>query len=64
VTAWTPPKDEAPPPRASFSLAAVQMKLSVLKNRKHGGLTLLAGDEQEPPIARFPSMTFPAVFRE
>ncbi|MBW8319691.1 MAG: HipA domain-containing protein [Arenimonas sp.] len=49
-------------PKARFSLAGVQMKLSVLKNTgKGGGLTLPLGDEQGSYIAKFPSTTFPGV---
>lgn len=49
-------------PRARFSLAGVQMKLSVIKNTgKGGGLTIPLGDEQGSYIAKFPSTSFPAV---
>jgi len=49
-------------PKARFSLAGVQMKLSVMKNTgKGGGLTLPMGDEQGQYIAKFPSMAFPDV---
>lgn len=49
-------------PKAGFSLAGVQMKLSVMKNTgKGGGLTLPMGDEQGQYIAKFPSMAFPGV---
>ncbi len=49
-------------PRARFSLAGVQMKLSVIKNTgKGGGLTLPLGDEQGSYIAKFPSTSFPGV---
>lgn len=49
-------------PRARFSLAGVQMKLSVMKNTgKGGGLTLPMGDEQGQYIAKFPSTAFPGV---
>jgi serine/threonine-protein kinase HipA len=42
--------------KARFSLAGVQMKLSVMKNTgKGGGLTLPIGDEQGQYIAKFPS---------
>lgn len=52
----------APKPKARFSLAGVQMKLSVIKNTgKGGGLTLPLGDEQGSYIAKFPSTTFPGV---
>ncbi len=50
------------PPRARFSLAGVQMKLSVMKNTgKGGGLTIPLGDEQGSYIAKFPSTSFPGV---
>lgn len=43
-------------PKARFSLAGVQMKLSVVKSTgKGGGLTLPLGDEQGQYIAKFPS---------
>lgn len=43
--------------KARFSLAGVQMKLSVMKNTgKGGGLTLPVGDEQGRYIAKFPSI--------
>ncbi len=49
-------------PKARFSLAGVQMKLSVIKNTgKGGGLTLPLGDEQGSYIAKFPSTSFPGV---
>lgn len=49
-------------PKARFSLAGVQMKLSVIKNTgKGGGLTIPLGDEQGSYIAKFPSTTFPGV---
>ena len=42
--------------KARFSLAGVQMKLSVMKNTgKGGGLTLPVGDQQGQYIAKFPS---------
>lgn len=51
-----------PKPKARFSLAGVQMKLSVIKNTgKRGGLTLALGDEQGSYIAKFPSTSFPGV---
>ena len=60
--------DEAPQtaahekPKARFSLAGVQMKLSVMKNTgKGGGLTLPLGDGQGQYIAKFPSTAFPGV---
>ena len=65
-----PSKGAAPPledpsrpkPKARFSLAGVQMKLSVIKNTgKGGGLTLPLGDEQGSYIAKFPSTSFPGV---
>jgi serine/threonine-protein kinase HipA len=52
-------KDKA---KARFSLAGVQMKLSVMKNTgKGGGLTLPMGDEEGQYIAKFPSTAFPGV---
>ena len=49
-------------PKARFSLAGVQMKLSVIKNTGKGGsLTLPMDDEQGQYIAKFPSMAFPGV---
>ncbi|PRD43567.1 toxin HipA [Phyllobacterium phragmitis] len=49
-------------PKARFSLAGVQMKLSVMKNTgKGGGLTLPIGDGQGQYIAKFPSTAFPGV---
>ncbi len=49
-------------PKARFSLAGVQMKLSVIKNTgKGGGLTIALGDEQGSYIAKFPSTSFPSV---
>lgn len=49
-------------PKARFSLAGVQMKLSVMKNTgKGGGLTLPMGDEHGQYIAKFPSTAFPGV---
>lgn len=51
-----------PKPKARFSLAGVQMKLSVIKNTgKGGGLTLPFGDDQGSYIAKFPSTSFPGV---
>ncbi|WGR93494.1 type II toxin-antitoxin system HipA family toxin [Bradyrhizobium sp. ISRA443] len=41
--------------KARFSLAGVQMKLSVMKNTDKGRLTLPIGDEQGQYIAKFPS---------
>lgn len=50
------------PRRARFSLAGVQMKLSVFKNKgKGGGLTVALDDEHGNYIAKFPSMNFPAL---
>lgn len=44
--------------KARFSLAGVQMKLSVMKNTgKEGGITLAVDDEQGQYIAKFPSIT-------
>jgi serine/threonine-protein kinase HipA len=44
--------------KARFSLAGVQMKLSVMKNTgKGGGITLAVDDEQGQYIAKFPSLT-------
>lgn len=57
-------QDTQPPvrPKARFSLAGVQMKLSVIKNiGKGGGLTIPLGDEQGAYIAKFPSTSFPGV---
>jgi len=55
----------APKPKARFSLAGVQMKLSVIKNTgKGGGLTLPLGDDQGSYIAKFPSTSFPGVENE
>lgn len=52
----------SPKPKARFSLAGVQMKLSVIKNTgKGGGLTLPLGDIQGSYIAKFPSTSFPGV---
>jgi serine/threonine-protein kinase HipA len=51
-----------PRPKARFSLAGVQMKLSVIKNTGKGGsLTIPLGDEQGSYIAKFPSTSFPGV---
>lgn len=51
-----------PRPKARFSLAGVQMKLSVIKNTgKGGGLTIPLGDQQGSYIAKFPSTSFPGV---
>jgi len=44
--------------KARFSLAGVQMKLSVMKNTGKGGeITLAVDDEQGEYIAKFPSLT-------
>ncbi|WP_426230590.1 type II toxin-antitoxin system HipA family toxin [Pararhizobium sp. DWP3-4] len=52
----------SPKPKARFSLAGVQMKLSVIKNTgKGGGLTLPMGDGEGAYIAKFPSTSFPGV---
>lgn len=49
-------------PKARFSLAGVQMKLSVMKNSGKGGrLTLPMDDEQGQYIAKFPPTAFPGV---
>ena len=49
-------------PKARFSLAGVQMKLSVMKNTgKGGGLTVPLDDGQGQYIAKFPSTAFPGV---
>ncbi|WP_099865071.1 type II toxin-antitoxin system HipA family toxin [Pararhizobium haloflavum] len=49
-------------PKARFSLAGVQMKLSVMKNTgKGGGLTLPLDDAEGQYIAKFPSTAFPGV---
>jgi len=49
-------------PKARFSLAGVQMKLSVMKNTGKGsGLTIPLEDGEGQYIAKFPSMTFPGV---
>lgn len=48
--------------KARFSLAGVQMKLSVMKNTgKGGGLTLPLDDNDGQYIAKFPSTAFPGV---
>ncbi|WP_293976759.1 type II toxin-antitoxin system HipA family toxin [Sphingomonas sp.] len=49
-------------PKARFSLAGVQMKLSVMKNTgKGGGLTVPLDDGRGQYIAKFPSTAFPSV---
>lgn len=49
-------------PAARFSLAGVQMKLSVFKNtKKGGGLTIALDDERGDYIAKFPSFNFPSL---
>ena len=51
-----------PEPKVRFSLAGVQMKLSVIKNTgKGGGPTLPLEDGQGAYIAKFPSTSFPGV---
>jgi serine/threonine-protein kinase HipA len=51
-----------PARRARFSLAGVQMKLSVFKNAGKGsGLTVALDDDTGNYIAKFPSMNFPAL---
>lgn len=51
-----------PKQKVRFSLAGVQMKLSVIKNTgKGGGLTLPLGDYHGSYIAKFPSTSFPGV---
>lgn len=48
--------------KARFSLAGVQMKLSVVKNTgKGGGLTVPVGDAEGDYIAKFPSPAFPGL---
>jgi serine/threonine-protein kinase HipA len=52
----SPPPGTAGATKARFSLAGVQMKLSVMKNTgREGGLTLPIGDGQGQYIAKFPS---------
>lgn len=49
-------------PKVRFSLAGVQMKLSVMKNTGKGsGLTLPINDGEGQFIAKFPSTAFPGV---
>ncbi len=56
------PEAEENKPKARFSLAGVQMKLSVMKNTgKGGGLTIPLEDGQGQYIAKFPSTAFPGV---
>jgi serine/threonine-protein kinase HipA len=56
------PQLAGPGRKARFSLAGVQMKLSVMKNTgKGGGLTLPLADGQGEYIAKFPSTVFPGV---
>ena len=56
------PEAVANKPKARFSLAGVQMKLSVMKNTgKGGGLTIPLEDGQGQYIAKFPSTAFPGV---
>ena len=54
-----PPAAKAAKGKARFSLAGVQMKLSVMKNAgKEGGITLAVGDTGDGKyIAKFPSLT-------
>lgn len=52
-----PAGPEAEGKKARFSLAGVQMKLSVMKNSGKGGITLAVDDEQGEYIAKFPSLT-------
>ncbi|MPL84729.1 Serine/threonine-protein kinase toxin HipA [bioreactor metagenome] len=60
--ALAPAKPTQTAPKARFSLAGVQMKLSVMKNTgKGGGLTVPLGDGDGQYIAKFPSTAFPAV---
>ncbi len=57
-----PPIGDVDAPKARFSLAGVQMKLSVMKNTgKGGGLTLPLVDGEGHYIAKFPSTAFPGV---
>lgn len=57
-----PPIGDIDAPKARFSLAGVQMKLSVMKNTgKGGGLTLPLADGVGQYIAKFPSTAFPGV---
>lgn len=59
IASTAAPQDKA---KARFSLAGVQMKLSVMKNTgKGGGLTLPLGDGEGQYIAKFPSTAFPGV---
>jgi serine/threonine-protein kinase HipA len=52
------PEVEVEKKKARFSLAGVQMKLSVMKNvGKEGGITLAVGDGEGRYIAKFPSLT-------
>ena len=55
-------REVAKRPKVRFSLAGVQMKLSVMKNvGKGGGLTLPIHDGEGQYIAKFPSTAFPGV---
>jgi len=57
-----PPIVDIDAPKARFSLAGVQMKLSVMKNTgKGGGLSLPLTDGAGQYIAKFPSTAFPGV---
>jgi serine/threonine-protein kinase HipA len=56
------PPVKAATSKARFSLAGVQMKLSVMKNTgKKGGITLAVGDADGGYIAKFPSMNYVGV---
>jgi serine/threonine-protein kinase HipA len=53
---------ESEKPSARFSLAGVQMKLSVFRNTNKGrGLTVALDDEKGNYIVKFPSFNFPAL---
>ncbi|MBK5567767.1 HipA domain-containing protein [Ensifer sp. SSB1] len=61
-TSVIPLAEVAAQPKVRFSLAGVQMKLSVMKNTgKGGGLTLPIRDGEGQYIAKFPSTAFPGV---
>lgn len=54
----SPAPDDVGRSKARFSLAGVQMKLSVMKNSgKEAGITLAVDDAQGQYIAKFPSLT-------
>jgi serine/threonine-protein kinase HipA len=56
------PAARAATSKARFSLAGVQMKLSVMKNTgKEGGITLPVGNADGGYIAKFPSMNYVGV---